>query len=94
MNDQLGLNAIDRHAKTPRIGEIAKQLIMLGSSLVGRFLIFALTTAIGAVLYLVPAVFPFFSPGEGQTADRTDFCWQIGFGAVAGHERLDNRGLL
>ncbi len=42
-------------------------------------------TAIAAVLYLLPAVSPFFAPGEGFAAGGTDFVGEVGLITFIGH---------
>lgn len=41
--------------------------------------------AIGAVFDLIPAVFPFFAPGEGTVADGANLGGEIGFFDAAWH---------
>lgn len=40
---------------------------------------------LGAIFHVIPAVGPFFAPGEGQPADWTDFGGEIGLGTLASH---------
>jgi hypothetical protein len=55
-------------------------------------LIFAATTAIGAVFHFVPAVCPFFAPGKRQTTNDTNFGRKVGFLALFGHGMFKRMG--
>jgi hypothetical protein len=45
----------------------------------------AVSAPIGAIFHFVPALFPFFAPGEGKAADEAGFGGEVGFFALTGH---------